>query len=270
MREARRKEGVAVPPDVPPPEPTRDPRTVVVFVLALIAALVLAMSSGSGGPVSANTTAPVLLDAALEHLDAGTPTAEVDAALEALVSDALVVGALAHGVLTVVAGGEWMSIDPFLACHLRREREHWAEVGAIWTRAHAQVVDDRAACELSDDSPCGVALRLRLQTAAALELAAQPTCDADCALRLELVRERLATTTRALAELGDAAASGIDVDGLVRDAEQAHERLSERIRTAEPPGTGDDRGDVCEPASADSPAAAEPTEARRTAMEIEP
>lgn len=235
------------------PDPTRDPRVIVTFVLALIAALVLAVSAGTRTPASADATAPTLLDAALDHLDAGTPTAEVDVALEALVDDAIGVGALAHGVLTVVAGGDPISVDPFLACHLRGERGHWAEVRAIWTRAHAQVVDDRAGCDLSEDSPCGLALRLRLQTAAALELAAWPTCDADCALRLEQVRERLEVTTRSLVELGDGAGPGIDVDGLVREAERARAELTERIRTAEPPRADGAGPEVCEPDAPSGP-----------------
>jgi len=227
-----------------PPDPTRDPRVVVTFVLALVAALVLAMTSASGGPAAAQTTAPTLLDAALEHLGGGSPTDPVDVALEALVEETIGVGALAHGVLTVVAGGDPISVDPFLACHLRREREHWAEVAPVWTRARAQLGDDLGRCELSEDSPCGIELRLRIQTAAARELAARPTCDADCALRLEQVRERLASTERAFAELGGSVDPGVDATTLLEQSARAREELAERIRTAEPPGSGPD---VCEP-----------------------
>jgi hypothetical protein len=226
------------------PDPTRDPRAIVTFVLALVAALVLAMTSGSGGPASAQTTASTLLDAALEHLGAGRPTDPVDVALEGLVRDAMSAGALAHGVLTVVAGGDPISVDPFLACHLRREREHWAEVAPVWRGARAQLGDDLARCDLSADSPCGIELRLRLQTAAARELAARPTCDADCAIRLEQVRERLASTERAFAEVGGSVDPGVDATTLLEESARAREELAERIRTAEPAGRGPD---VCEP-----------------------
>ena len=227
-----------------PSDPSRDPRVIVTFVLALVAALVLAMTSASGGPAAAQTTAPTLLDAALEHLGAGSPTDPVDAALEELVRDAIGEGVLAHGVLTVVAGGDPISVDPFLACHLRREREHWAEVAPVWTRARAQLGDDLARCDLSEDSPCGIELRLRIQTAAARELAAWPTCDAACAIRLEQVRERLASTERAFTELGGSVDPGIDTTTLLEESARAREELAERIRTAEPPGSGPD---VCEP-----------------------
>jgi len=228
----------------PPSDPRPDPRVIVTFVLALVAALVLAMTSASGGTTAAQTTAPTLLDAALEHLGAGSPTDPVDAALEGLVGDAIGEGVLAHGVLTVVAGGDPISVDPFLACHLRREREHWVEMAPVWTHARAQLGDDLARCDLSEDLPCGLELRLRIQTAAARELAAWPTCDADCAIRLEQVRERLASTERAFAELGGSVDPGVDVTTLLEESARAREELAERIRTAEQPGSVPD---VCEP-----------------------
>jgi hypothetical protein len=244
------------------PDPSRDPRVIVTFVLALVTALVLAMSSANGGPAAAQTTAPTLLDAALGHLDAGTPTEPVDEALEALVADAIGVRALAHGVLTVVAGGDPISIEPFLACHLRRERAHWAEVGPAWARARAGLGDDLERCDLAEDSPCGLELRLRVQTAAGLDLAALPECDGACALRLEQVRQRLAGTARAFEELGRTTVGpDVDVVELLRAAERTLEALEERIRTAEPSGAGPD---VCEPDTPDAPVPSDRSDTTRS------
>lgn len=212
----------------------RDPRTLLTLLLA-VAAAVLALVPDR--PVDADATAPTVLAATLEHHGGGIPTPEVDAALEARVDDAITLGTLSHGPLTVIAGGDPLSVDPFLACHLRRELEHWSEVGAVWTSAREQLGDDLDRCDPSDDTPCGLELRLRLQTRASLGLAARTTCDADCGRRLAAVQERLERTTESFAALApEALGPGFDPAALLEEAADARDALAERIRAADTEG----------------------------------
>lgn len=212
----------------------RDPRIVLTLLLA-VAAAVLALVPDR--PVGADATAPTVLAATLEHHGGAIPTPDVGEVLEARVGDAIALGTLSHGPLTVIAGEDPLSVDPFLACHLRRELERWSEVGAVWTSAREQLGDDLDRCDPADDTPCGLELRLRLQTQASLLLAARTTCDADCARRLEAVQERLERTTESFAALApEALDPGVDTAALLDEAVDARDVLAERIRTADTEG----------------------------------
>jgi len=202
-----------------------------------------------GSPAAAEATAPTVLAAALEHVSGGTPTPAVAEPLEELVGEALRVAALSHGPLTVIAGGDPVSIEPFLACHLRIERSRWDDVGAVWTRAwtrtRATLGEALGGCSPSDPTPCGLLVRLRLQTFAGEELAARPDCDADCVRRLEQVRDRLERTMETVIEVGDGApGTPLDVPLLLEEARQARDELDARIRIAGE-ADGGPGGQVC-------------------------
>lgn len=212
---------------------------------------------GVGGrPAGAEATAPTVLAAALEHVSGGTPTPVVAGPLEGLVGEAIRVAALSHGPLTVIAGGDPVSVEPFLACHLRRERLRWSDVGPIWTRAleqtRATLGTALGGCDPGDATPCGLLVRLRLQTIAGADLATRPVCDGDCVRRLEQVRDRLERTMKTVVEIGDGApGSTLDVPLLLAEAQEASDDLAARIRSARAEGADPD-GDVCpvEPAGA--------------------
>lgn len=205
-----------------------------------IALAMLLVAAINGAPplttARADATAPTVLDATLAHLGMTDPPVGPRDALEVTVGEAITRGVLSRGVMTVLAGGDPLSVDPMLCSHLRREQRRWADVGEVWTRAYATLGADLITCDLSGDTPCAVALRLRLQTVAGDELAMQDDCDLDCAHRLERLQQKIERTASRLEQL-DAAGIDIDVDVdvamLVRDAATTWDRLAERIRTAQ-------------------------------------
>lgn len=217
-------------------------RTSALVAATLVATLVLGVAlSGAPprAPALADATAPTVLDATLAHLGVAAPPVAARDALEVLVGDAIARGALARSVMTVVAGGDPLSVDPMLCAHLRREQQRWADVGPIWTRAHAALAEGDADCDPSEDTPCGLVQRLRLQTMAGDELAAHEGCDLDCAHRLQRLQERIEHTVRRIEELDaadlDAAQRGADVDvaALVDEAARTWSRIAERVRVIE-------------------------------------
>lgn len=216
-------------------------RASTLVAVTLVAAVVGVVLGGAPPrvPVLADATAPTVLDATLAHLGVAAPPVEARDALEMLVADAIVRGALARSVMTVVAGGDPMSVEPMLCAHLRREQQRWADVGPIWTHAHRALALGDADCDPSDDTPCGLVQRLRLQTMAGDALAAHERCDLDCAHRLQRLQERIEHTVRRIEELDaanlDAAQRGADVDvgALVDEAARTWSRLAERVRVIE-------------------------------------
>lgn len=218
-----------------------------------------AVPGAGGSTAGAEATAPTVLAAALEHVSGGTPTPAVAGPLEGLIEEALRVEALAHGPLTVIAGGDPVSVEPFLACHLRQERIRWSDVGPVWTRALERTRTTLGAalgdCSPGDATPCGLLVRLRLQTIAGAELATEPSCDGDCVRRLEQVRDRLERTMATVVDVGDGApGSDLDVPLLLEEAQRARDDLTARIRIARQEGA-DPGAEVCP---------ADPTQARRT------
>lgn len=222
---------------------------VAVVLLATITVDGRSVPGVGGSPARAEATAPTVLAAALEHVSGGTPTPAVAAPLEDLVEEAIRIGALSHGPLTVIAGGDPVSVEPFLACHLRHERLRWSDVGPVWERALERTRATLGAalgdCSPSDATPCGLLLRLRLQTIAGAELATRPSCDGDCVRRLEQVRDRLERTMATVVDVGDGVpGSGLDVPLLLEEARQARDDLTARIRIARQEGADPDT-DVC-------------------------
>ena len=200
-------------------------------------ASVVTSSLSSPPPASADATAPTLLAATIAHLAIDAPPPAVDDALELLVTDAIARGTMARGVMTVVAGGDPLSVDPMLCSHLRREQRRWAQVGPIWTRAHA-ALGDALPCDPGEDSPCGRVLRLRLQVVAGLDLAEDEDCDLDCAHRLERLVLRIERTAREVeASLGAGLdlgpEVGVDVAQLIDDARGTVLQLQERAFAAQ-------------------------------------
>jgi hypothetical protein len=230
----------------------RPARIIAASAVAAVFAATVTVAGGPGAlPATADATPRTLLAATVDELGVAPLPVEVDAALEELVARAIAEGTLAHGVLTVVAGGDPVSVGPFLCAHLRREQRHWAEVGPVWTRAF-DALGDLSDCGPGDDAPCGLVLRLRLQTAAALELSAREDCDAECGERLERLRDRIERTARRLETLdADELDPGTDRAGLLREAETAWIQLGEAIAaaTARGPGPRDDADEECDPAS---------------------
>lgn len=217
--------------------PSRTGRSATSVALAML--LVAAVNGAPPLPAArADATAPTVLDATLAHLGVIDPPVVARDALEVLVGEAIARGVLSRGVMTVLAGGDPLSVDPMLCSHLRREQRRWADVGEIWTRAYATLGADLDTCDLSGDSPCAVALRLRLQTLAGDELAVQDDCDLDCAHRLVRLQQRIERTAARLEQL-DAVSGGvvadvdIDVAALMRDAATTWDRLAGRIRAAQ-------------------------------------
>jgi len=242
----------------------RPARVIAASAVAAVFATAVTVAGGpSAPPAAADATPRTLLAATIDELDVAPLPVEVDAALEELVARAIAEGILAHGVLTVVAGGDPISVGPFLCAHLRNEQRHWAEVGPVWTRAY-EALGDLSDCGPGDDAPCGLVLRLRLQTAAALELAAREDCDAECGERLERLRERLERTIRSMEALGvDELGAGTDRAELLRAAETARRRLAEAITAAAARGPGPrDDDEECGPGSSPGPGASSVTPLR--------
>jgi hypothetical protein len=213
--------------------------TAIAGAALLVVTTMTAMEVGAPRDASADATAPTVLDATLSYVGVAAAPAPVRDALEVLVADAVARGAMARGVMTVLAGGDPLSVDPMLCTNLRREQRRWADVGPVWTRAYAALGEDVATCDLSGDSPCARVLRLRLQTIAGDRLAAQEECDLDCAHRLEQLQQRLERSAALVEELDAAAiataglAGPVDVSALVGDAALTWGRLAERVRRAE-------------------------------------
>lgn len=234
-------------------------------MLAAAALLALATTAGPSAPSAMATveaTARTLLDAALDHLGIADTSSGAIGALEPLVADAIRTGVLDHGVLTVVAGQDPTSVPLFVCAHERRERERWADVGPVWTRAYGALGLTPGGCDPSDDAPCGLVLRLRLMTDAGRELAAREDCDLDCAHRLGRLRDRLVVTAREVArldleELGAGVDTADDTAQLIDEADATILALSERIRIAEErapvPDPGFDPDEECEPTPRPTP-----------------
>lgn len=223
----------------------RRPRRPVATLLAtasVAAALVVLTDVAAGPPTAlpaaADATGPTVLAAALEEFGIADPDVAVVSALEILVDDAIAVGVMDHGVLTVVAGQDPVSVPCFIGAHLRRERERWADVGPVWSRAHERLGLEPGGCTPGDDAPCGLVLRLRLMTDAARELAGREECDLDCAHRLQRLQRRLDTTAQAvdaldIEQLGAGTDAARDADRLVAEARTVLDVVGERIRVAE-------------------------------------
>jgi len=203
--------------------------------VVLVAVLVSAPPPGA----QADATAPTVVDTSLAHVGVAAAPADVRGALGVLVANAIARGAMAPGVMTVLAGDDPMSTGPMLCTNLRREQRRWADVRPVWTRAYAALGEDLADCDLTADSPCAHILRLRLQIVAGEELALQEDCDLDCAHRLEGLQQRLERSAAVVEQLDAEAVAEvgsdrpIDVDALVRDAAATWVQLAERVRRAE-------------------------------------
>lgn len=213
-------------------------RTPTLVAVMLLLGVALA-GAPPRAPALADATAPTVVDGTLAHLGVAAPPEAARDALEVLVEDAVARGALARSVMTVLAGEDPLSVDPMLCAHLRREQQRWADVGPTWTRAYRSIADGDAGCDPSDDSPCGLVQRLRLQTLGGDGLAAQEGSDLDGAHRLKRLQERIERTVRRIEELDaadlDAAVLGADVDvgALVDEAARTWVRIAERVRIIE-------------------------------------
>ena len=211
---------------------------VALMTATLVTAAVTLTTPASTPPASAAATGPTVLAAALEQYGIDEPAPVVLTALERLLDGAIDVGVMDHGVLTVVAGEDPLSVPCFVGAHLRRERERWADVGPVWSRAHERLGLMPGGCTPGDGSPCGLVLRLRLMTDAARELAARDECDLDCAHRLQRLQQRLDTTAREVDELdveqlGAGSDAARDAARLVEEARSVMTAVGERIRVAE-------------------------------------
>lgn len=185
-------------------------------------------------PAEADATTDALVEATLEHLEVDLPPTDVAARVSMLLEALVEAGAIAPEVLDVLAASDDPAdIGPVLAEHLAQERLRWSEAGPAWTQARTMLGERLGDCPLDEDSECGLLLRTRLQVEASLRLAGDGECDAECAQRLDRVRERLERTIREVEQLGPGAGGpDTDVAQLLRDAEQARLRLQERIRVA--------------------------------------
>ena len=211
---------------------------VALMTATLITAAVTLAGPATTPPASAEATGPTVLAAALDEYGVDAPDPEVVAVLERLVDDAIAVGVMDHGVLTVVAGQDPVSVPCFIGAHLRRERERWSDVGPVWSRAYERLGLEPGGCTPGDDAPCGLVLRLRLMTDVARELAAREECDLDCAHRLQRLQQRLDTTARQVEELdveelGAGSDAAQDAARLVEDARAVIGVVDARIRLAE-------------------------------------
>lgn len=213
--------------------PSHRPARAVGALLALLIAMTPQL-------VAADDLTEGLLDAITEQLDISVTSEPLRDRIAERLEAAVAVDAIAGEVLDAIAAtADPGAIGPILAANLVREQARWADVGPLWTRAREMLRDGDGTCALGDDEPCGLLLRTRLQTETALRLAERAECDAECAQRLERLRERLERTIRQVEQLGPGVTGpDTDVAAVLRDAEQARLRLEERIRVARGEGPG--------------------------------